>query len=146
MIIQQASEGKVADNWLSSLIEQEGYRVSGQRSKLYSWLVRQWQTFTIESAISELADAGVSVPSIYRNLGWLEKHGLLKYTCSVKGCRRYYLVKPKHSHRLICQSCGRIEEFSDCGWPLWGELVELKTGFHITRHHLEVIGVCNNCK
>lgn len=146
MIRQQTYRDEQSVNWLSRLIEQEGHRISDQRSKLYAWLVRQSQAFTFESAIAELAKAGVSIPSIYRNLGWLEKQGLLKYTCSVKGYRHYYLVKPKHSHRLICESCGRIEEFSDCGWPLWGELVELKTGFQIYRHHLEVTGVCSNCK
>lgn len=146
MIRQRAYKDEQTVNWLSHMIEQEGYRVSGQRAKIFAWLVHQSQAFTMEQAIAELAEAGVSAPSVYRNLGWLEKQGLLRYTCSVGGSRHYYLVKPSHSHRLICECCGRIEEFSDCGWPLWGELVELKTGFHITRHHLEVTGICSYCK
>ncbi len=86
--------------------------------------------------------------TVYRTLALLEKLGLVQRVHSETGCHSFAAVRSKrsHHHQLICRTCGRVEEFSDCqlGDMLTG--LHERTGFAIEAHHLEVIGLCPKCR
>jgi len=123
-----------------------GVRDTAVRRELCAWICSQRGGFDIRAAIDALESAGMSKPSIYRNIAFLEDQGLLRTTVTEDGTRLRFPVKPEHSHQIICDRCGNVEEFSTCGWPLIGELLALQTGFKPTSHHMEVHGVCADCQ
>jgi Fur family ferric uptake transcriptional regulator len=60
---------------------------------------------------------------------------------------RFENVEHEHHHdHLICERCGRIVEFANDAIERLQEQVAQKLGFVITRHKLELYGVCAECR
>jgi len=130
-------------------MRRKGYKITPSRRLLVKTIVESHEHLT-PAAIFERArdeDPGVSLVTIYRTLEILQKLGFI---CEVHGggsCRSYLLGQPaEHHHHLICSGCGTVTDFTDCSL---GDLeLELahKTGFRISGHLLEFLGLCTSCQ
>ncbi len=87
----------------------------------------------------------VDQATVYRILDvFLQKEIIDRFEFQ-EGKFRYELAGTEH-HHLICESCGRIDDVSDCGIPSLEEEILRKKGF-ITKHHtLEFFGLCQLCQ
>jgi len=95
----------------------------------------------------------VALSSAYRNLGVLEQVGAVTRILSSGEHARFELaegVVGEHHHHLICQSCGRVDDFTVS--PQMERSLEAAleravegTGFHAAAHRLDVIGTCASC-
>ena len=133
-------------DWLMQHLLGMGVRDTKPRRMVCDWVSRREGGFTMKDALDALEAAGLSRPSVYRNIAFLESQGLLRGTTTATGERLRFAVRPDHSHKLICDGCGVVEEFNSCGWSVLGELLKLRTGFAITSHHMEVHGLCESCQ
>ena len=57
----------------------------------------------------------------------------------------YSLAKKDHSHRLVCDLCGKVIPVDTCPLSELEETLQQKTGFRITGHSLEFTGLCPEC-
>lgn len=105
-----------------------------------------------------LQDSGpVSVPAInerfsvhkttiYRELEMLVQRGKLSEIDFGDGTKRFEIASKGHHHHLVCERCDSVAEidlhddFSDQEQNIFEKL-----GFTITRHNLELFGVCKSC-
>ena len=87
----------------------------------------------------------MNLSTVYRTLHALTEKKLLLRSVRQDGKAYYTLYRDSHSHRLTCDTCGKVVPVDTC--PL-GELEESlseKTGFRITGHLLEFTGLCPQC-
>ncbi len=88
----------------------------------------------------------LGLTTVYRTLDLLVELGYIQRIHLPEGCHSYALAAQSHGHQLICSTCGRTEEFADCDLdPLIASL-QLKTGFQINVHMLELMGSCPDCQ
>ena len=90
--------------------------------------------------------------SVYRNLVVLEGVGVVQKVVSSDDRARYELAEDLigHHHHLICESCGRVDDFVVS--PRDERRVEAvleqaigRSGFRPAGHRLDVVGTCAEC-
>jgi Fur family ferric uptake transcriptional regulator len=89
----------------------------------------------------------VGYATVYRTVRLLRECGLAAERHFHDGEARFENVEKAHHHdHLICERCGRIVEFANDTIERLQEQVAQKLGFVITRHKMELYGVCAECR
>ena len=87
----------------------------------------------------------VNVSTVYRTLNTLTEKKILIRSVRQDGKAYYSLAKKDHSHRLVCDLCGKVIPVDTCPLSELEETLQQKTGFRITGHSLEFTGLCPEC-
>ncbi|MBI9047652.1 MAG: transcriptional repressor [Anaerolineaceae bacterium] len=93
------------------------------------------------------AQQKLGLVSVYRVLDLFAGLKLVRKVHRSDGCHGYVLSSPGHFHTLICSQCNRSTEFK--GDEKLEELIadlELKTGYKIEDHFLQLSGICPQCQ
>lgn len=93
-----------------------------------------------------LQDAGtpVGLATVYRQLNALADTGDAD-TIAAPGGQLFRACPPgDHHHHLVCENCGRAE-LLDPPSERWIQAVAKEHGYTVTRHVLEVFGLCPEC-
>lgn len=88
----------------------------------------------------------LGLTTVYRTLDLLVELGYVQRIHTTAGCHSYAPSAQTHGHQLICATCGRTEEFSDCDLEALIQTLQRKTGFEINVHMLELVGCCPTCQ
>jgi Fe2+ or Zn2+ uptake regulation protein len=102
---------------------------------------------TVEEIWGRMAGKRSGLPTIYRNLerfvaeGWAETILAPDQTMRFVRCHSRH-----HHHHLQCEVCGRAVEVDGCGMEAMIEGIESATGFHVTRHQVQIFGRCPGCR
>lgn len=83
--------------------------------------------------------------TIYRILDTFVKKRITTRLEFGEGKYRYELAGDDH-HHLICESCGKVEDISDCSISELEKEIGRKKKFLVKRHALEFYGVCLPCQ
>ncbi|MBI2601311.1 transcriptional repressor [Candidatus Daviesbacteria bacterium] len=97
---------------------------------------------------SKLKKDGINADpaTIFRMMNSFSDKGLVREINLQESKLRYeYSAKEDH-HHLLCESCGSIEDISDCNIETWEKELREKKGFMIKHHSLEFFGLCKNCQ
>jgi len=87
----------------------------------------------------------VSLGTVYRNLDYLARHGLVSAIRDAEGRKRYDASPGDHDH-IWCVECGRVEDVRTDSTRHLEKLIEEQTGFEVTGHSLTFMGVCPECR
>ncbi|MDO4531923.1 MAG: Fur family transcriptional regulator [Bacillota bacterium] len=87
----------------------------------------------------------MNLSTVYRTLNTLTEKHILHRSVRQDGKAYYALPDKPHSHRLICDGCGRVIPIDTCPLRELEESLAAETGFHITGHSLEFTGLCPHC-
>jgi len=126
-----------------------GYRRGGARRAILELL--DDQTCALSAVEIQLAlsarDRDVSRASVYRVMEELEEIGLLQRVEVGHGIVRYEPVRhgPGHHHHLVCDSCGRIEPFTDEGLERAIRRLSERLPLHVSEHEIVIHGACEIC-
>ncbi|MGE0828258.1 MAG: transcriptional repressor [Hyphomonadaceae bacterium] len=122
-----------------------GEQLTPLRRQVLELLLAQHAPAKAYDLLAQMGDA--KPPTIYRALEFLMKLGLAHriesinafVACEVGACARSTIF-------LICEACGRAEEF-DAGHALvdLGEAAK-RDGFEIRRTMIEAAGLCADCR
>ncbi|HJQ30334.1 MAG TPA: Fur family transcriptional regulator [Rubrobacter sp.] len=85
----------------------------------------------------------VGMVTVYRALDLFSELGLVRRLDLGDGAR--YELADDHHHHLICEECGTVAEFEQCPLDLQ-RLPQIRFGFEVRAHSLEVYGTCPACK
>jgi len=139
----------LTENWEGRLRER-GYRVTKPRRAVLEVLGAEPICLTPEEIHRQARrrHRKLGLVTVYRTLALLEKLDLVQRVHAEAGCHSFAAVRSEESHRhqLICRSCGRVEEFSDCELGKMLNELHTRTGFAIEAHQLEVVGRCPDCQ
>lgn len=100
-----------------------------------------------------LKDQGytMSLTTVYRNLSLLVQSGIIRRTsvkedAGIGGTFYEHIWDHEHHDHLICSRCGKTVEFTYSAIEILQEAVAKEHGFTLESHHLELTGVCPDCK
>jgi Fe2+ or Zn2+ uptake regulation protein len=96
---------------------------------------------------SRLAHANLGLVTVYRTLALLEQLDWVRRVHREDGCHAYAPCTPGHSHALVCQRCGRADEFPGADdLEALVARVEETTGYQVRGHLLQLSGLCPECQ
>lgn len=129
-------------------LKEHGYKITPQRQEIIHLLAREKRHMTVEDIHNHIAARfpNLSVDTVYRNVGVLERLNMLDRTDFGDGKGRYKLVEREgHRHHLICLKCGFSEEVDFCPLDYIDQQSIREKNFSIERHHFEIFGYCARC-
>ena len=126
-----------------------GYRSGGARRAIVELLDEQACALSaaeIEQALGR-GQRAVSRASVYRVIEELERIGLLQRVEVGQGSVRFEPLRhgPGHHHHLVCESCGRLEPFSDEGLERAIRRVSERLPLRVSEHEIVIRGACRTC-
>ena len=136
--------------WLHNIhIVKTEYRLTPARKILLEIFKNKSKPLSAKKLSALLSEKSVSVnkTTVYRELEFLEKKGLVKELYINSGKKYYESTKLIHHHHLICSDCGVIEDVilkSDI--EVEEKRIESEKNFKINMHSIEFFGLCANCR
>ncbi len=133
-------------------IKSGGLKLTRQREVIISVLIEnKGRHLNLDQILenSHAHHANISAATIYRNITFLEKSGIIKkFTGHDK--KSYYEIEERgashrHHDHFFCLKCGAIIEFYNHEIENLQQKIARDTGFKILDHKLEIYGECNKC-
>ena len=88
----------------------------------------------------------IGLATVYRVLTQFEQAGLVVRHNFEGGHSVFELSTEQHHDHIVCVRCGRVEEFSDDEIESRQREVAANLGFELTDHHLNMYGLCPDCR
>ncbi len=86
------------------------------------------------------------IVTVFRIMNSFLEKGLVQPIQFNEGKLRYEHSLGSDHHHFLCESCGGIEDISDCHIDDLEKEINNKKGLIIKRHSLEFFGVCKSCQ
>jgi len=87
----------------------------------------------------------LGLTTVYRTLEVLSEIGAVRRVHGPDHCEAFVPAGAVHGHTVVCSSCGRATEFTQCDMHAVVDAAALQTGYEITEHFLQLSGVCAAC-
>jgi Fur family transcriptional regulator, ferric uptake regulator len=129
---------------IDDLLLEHGYRMTSPRRRIVQSVLRRERPFTAEQLVAEMPQIGRA--TIYRTLEILASIDVLSRLLQTGGHPAYIVTTPGHRHHLVCSECGTVVSFTRCPFDEVMRDLGRDTDFAIHSHHLEVFGVCPECR
>jgi len=134
----------------SKELKKAGLKVTLPRLKILQILeANQQRHMSAEDVYKHLldADAEIGLATVYRVLTQFEAAGLVRRHNFESGSAVFEIDDGGHHDHIICQQCGRVEEFVDPTIEARQEAAAAAHGFSIADHSLVIYGNCmrKNC-
>lgn len=101
----------------------------------------------ISEVHSNLVEQGYALDSatVFRIVNLFTDLGIVREVNFNEGKKRYELASKNDHHHLVCESCGNVEDITDCNIPDLEKEIKNKKNFLVKTHSLEFFGVCRAC-
>ncbi|ALV21371.1 Peroxide stress regulator PerR, FUR [Carnobacterium antarcticum] len=122
-------------------------RITPQRYAVLEYLIEAHSHPTADEIYRSLVERfpNISVATVYNNLRLFTKIGFVEEMTYGDGSSRFDFASTQHYH-AICENCGKIEDIYYPGLDDVAEVTHNLTGFTVTRHRMEVYGICPECQ
>ena len=125
-------------------LELRGHRITGSRRRLLDAVLAQPDHFTVDDVLRRTPMVGRA--TVFRTMRLLLDLNIVCRVMLDGGRLHYRLSSPGHHHHLVCNGCGRVEDFTKPNVePLLRE-VAAAMDYEIEGHWLEVYGRCQACR
>ena len=92
------------------------------------------------------SDQDVGLATVYRVLTQFESAGLVMRHHFEGGHSVFELTSADHHDHMVCNQCGKVEEFFDRIIEDQQDKIAGKYGFKITDHSMYLYGLCSGCQ
>ncbi|CAM3030022.1 peroxide-responsive transcriptional repressor PerR [Paenibacillus sediminis] len=128
-------------------LKMNGVRITPQRHAILSYLMESMTHPTADEIYRALEPQfpSMSVATVYNNLKMFIEAGMVRELTYGDSSSRFDANVSKHYH-VICERCGKIEDFD---YPSLTEVenkAEESTGFQVNGVRMELYGLCQNCR
>lgn len=90
-------------------------------------------------------DININLSTVYRALSALTDADILVKQILSDGNNVYQINNKNHRHIITCKICNKISYVNICPINDVIDSISEDTGYEITGHNLEFIGICPNC-
>jgi Fur family ferric uptake transcriptional regulator len=131
----------------STILADRGLRLTRQRESVVEAMVDVKGSFTAQDLHDRLraSHSGVGLTTVYRTLEILSEAGAVERVHGLNHCEAFVVAGRRHSHTIVCSSCGSASELLDCGCDELVEAAARETGFRIDDHVIQLSGICQGC-
>jgi len=137
----------------SSILTSTGGRLTKERLSLLRTVCNIDNHFHPYHVLDLLNAQGytLSLTTVYRNLALLVQAGIIRRAsiqedAGTGGVWYEHIWDHEHHDHLVCSHCGMKVEFSYPAIEVLQEAVAKEHGFILESHHLELIGLCPDCR
>lgn len=132
-------------------LREEGHFITDPRETIIEYLTKNAEAATADEIVEDLHAQGNDIDrsSIYRTINLFSDLGIVDNVLFRDGVKRVELSSEfggSHHHHLICEDCGKVIEFEECGIENLQRIAEIKHEFDVENHHMEFYGRCSNCR
>lgn len=129
-------------------LKERGLKSTAQRDDIARVFFGLGQHISAEELFSHVKRVSphVGYATIYRTLKLLKECELVYERHFDDGQARYESVGDKHHDHFICERCGKIIEFENNRIEHLQEIVARELGVLLTRHKMELYGLCHDCR
>jgi Fur family ferric uptake transcriptional regulator len=134
---------------LNDYMSRHGLRSTEQRRLVTEMFFASSGHLSIEDLLDQvrIEEPRIGYATVYRTLKLLKECGLAFERHFGDGVSRYEVAwQDEHHDHLICVECEKIVEFEDDDIEKLQRKVATKHGFKLTRHKLELYGICSECQ
>ena len=128
----------------TDLLLNSGIKYSKARSRILDICISAKHPLTVAEVAAKVG-TNAHLATIYRTLETFASANLLSRVDFQEGKFRYEYVHDHH-HHAVCESCGKVAEVQDKKLESVMDNLKVDSGFSITRHALELFGLCKNCQ
>ncbi len=124
-----------------------GYRATPQRQAILKVLEASDRPLNVEEILSRMEDNRSGIPTVYRNLQQFAEQGWIEAVIGTDKTMRFVrCYSSAHHHHILCEQCGRMVEMEGCGVRKALDAMASRSGFQITRHQIQLFGLCPECQ
>jgi Fur family ferric uptake transcriptional regulator len=126
-----------------------GLRSGGARRAVVEYLGAQECCSSAQEIHEGVGRTGrsIGVASVYRVLDELVEHRLVQRVDVGDGTARYEpALHEHHHHHVVCESCGRVQPFSDDGLERAIDRAAARLGYAVDGHEVVLRGACADCR
>ena len=122
-------------------------RMTNQRYAILEYLLLKGNHPTANEIYEYLKNdfPNMSVATIYNNINFFKKAGIITELPFADGSSRFDLTKTHHYH-VICANCGKVEDFDYPNFEEAERIAEKQTRFKVINHSFKVTGICLECQ
>ena len=124
-----------------------GLKVTQARRTLLRVLESSPHPLTVDEIVERLPVPRPGRPTIYRNLERFIQEAWVESFVDRNQVQRFLRCgSTTHHHHIHCERCRRTAELDGCALQETLGAFERQTGFLVTRHQLQVYGLCPECQ
>jgi Fur family transcriptional regulator, ferric uptake regulator len=131
-------------------LRRHGYRSGGARAAVVAHLGEQDCCVSAQEVFDELRgkERSVGIASVYRTLELLAELRLVHRVDLGGGVSRFEPAQPggEHHHHVVCDDCGRVEQFADGRLESALSSVAGRLGYELEGHDVVLRGSCEACR
>ena len=131
-------------------LKERGLKSTAQRDDIARVFFSQGGHRSVEELYADVrrVNARVGYATVYRTLKLLRECGLAAERRFDDGQARYEPAEEQEHHHdhIICDRCGKIVEFNSRELEAQQLRIARFLGFVLSRHHLELYGICAECR
>jgi Fur family transcriptional regulator, ferric uptake regulator len=129
-------------------LRERGLKSTAQRDAIARVFFEIGRHISAEELYAEVKKINphVGYATIYRTLRLLKECALVSERHFDEGQARYETVSERHHDHFICERCGKIIEFENQGIERLQQAVARQIGATLTRHKMELYGLCGECR
>ena len=128
-------------------LRQSGHKVTPQRITIIKYFIESTELLTPSALFEKVhkLDPSIGEVTVYRTLNILSELGLICMIHTGENTHSYISRPPEHHGHLICSSCGKVLNFTNCDISALASRLTFETGFKIEDHRLDFYGHCREC-
>ena len=126
----------------------ERLKSTAQRDTIAKVFLATQRHISVEELYNEVKSLNprIGYATVYRTMKLLKECGVAAERHFRDGEARYESAQKRHHDHLICERCGKIEEFEEARIETLQEQMAKRLGFRLTGHKMELYGVCRTCR
>lgn len=131
---------------LTKVLRKAGFKVTPQRMAIFREAARTDEHPDAETIFKRVRTRmpTVSLDTVYRTLGLLEKANLIWKVGTVRGRARFDANMAQH-HHFVCSECGRIRDFQSRALDKLKVPREARSLGVVSSLRVQVRGICSAC-
>jgi Fe2+ or Zn2+ uptake regulation protein len=129
-------------------LSERGLRHTAQRRAVLRVLLESGECLSaaqVHEAARKLSPE-LGLMTVYRALDILAQMDVVRRVHGADRCEAFVVARGRHGHSVVCMSCGRASQFTDCHLEAVAAAAASETGFAIADHFLQFSGVCRDCQ
>jgi Fe2+ or Zn2+ uptake regulation protein len=130
-------------------LDRAGFRLTDSRRAIAALIDAREGHFTAADLVRDARNRRLRIgrATIFRSLDVLTGLNVLERLDLPSGGHAYVPCEPRrHHHHVVCSTCGRSTEVEDLGIDAYVAEIEVRTGYRIEDHRLELYGRCPRCR